>query len=145
MRRLSLLILCGFISSVAFTQNADSVYMRQNYEKSEYQITMRDGLKLFTIVYAPKDKSKTYPMLMNRTCYNASTYANFKTYGHPSTYLLHDGYILVFQDVRGRYMSEGSFDNMRPNIPGNDPKNRKAVDESSDTWDTIDWLVKNVL
>jgi putative CocE/NonD family hydrolase len=118
--------------------------MRQNYEKFEYQIPMRDGNKLFTVVYVPTDKSKTYPILMNRTCYNASNYAEFKTYGHPSNFLVHDGYILVFQDVRGRYMSGGTFDNMRPNIPGNDPKNKKAIDESSDTWDTIDWLVKNI-
>jgi putative CocE/NonD family hydrolase len=138
------LLLFFFSTTVVFSQNADSVYMRQTYDKYEYQIPMRDGIKLFTIVYVPKDKTKQYPMLMNRTCYNASNYGNFKTYGHPSTYLLHDGYILVFQDVRGRYMSEGLFNNMTPNIPGNDPKNKKDIDESSDTWDTIDWLVKNI-
>jgi putative CocE/NonD family hydrolase len=138
------LLLFFFSTTLVFSQNADSVYMRQTYDKYEYQIPMRDGIKLFTIVYVPKDKTKQYPMLMNRTCYNASNYGNFKTYGHPSTYLLHDGYILVFQDVRGRYMSEGLFNNMTPNIPGNDPKNKKDIDESSDTWDTIDWLVKNI-
>lgn len=138
------LLLFFFSTTVVFSQNADSVYMRQMYDKFEYQISMRDGTKLFTIVYVPKDKTRQYPMLMNRTCYNASNYGNFKTYGHPSTYLLHDGYILVFQDVRGRYMSEGLFNNMTPNIPGNDPKNKKDIDESSDTWDTIDWLVKNI-
>ncbi len=118
--------------------------MREHYEKSEYQISMRDGIKLFTVVYMPKDKSKTYPILMNRTCYNASGYADYKTFGHPSKYLVEDGYILVFQDVRGRYMSEGSFDNMTPNITGNNPKNKKDIDESSDTWDSIDWMVKNL-
>lgn len=118
--------------------------MRTHYDKVEYQIPMRDGIKLFTVVYIPKDKSKTYPILMNRTCYNASTYADFKTYGHPSNFLVHDKYILAFQDVRGRYMSEGTFDNMPPNIPGNDRKNKTAVDESSDTWDTIDWMIKNI-
>ena len=86
---------------------------------------MRDGIKLFTVVYIPKDKSKTYPILLNRTCYNASNYADYKTFGHPSRFLVRDGYILVFQDVRGRYMSEGLFNNMTPNIPGNDPKNKK--------------------
>ena len=139
-----LLILCLCYCSTVLGQNADSIYMRQAYDKFEYQIPMRDGLKLFTVVYVPKDKTKTYPFLINRTCYNASEYADFKTHGHPSRYLVKDGYILVFQDVRGRYMSEGQFDNMRPNIPGNDPKNKKAVDESSDTWDTIDWMVKNI-
>lgn len=122
----------------------DSLFMVTHYDKFEYQIPMRDGVKLFTLVYVPKDKSKTYPILLNRTCYNASTYGNFKTYGHPSCYLVRDLYILAFQDVRGRYMSEGTFDNMTPNIPGNDRKNKKDIDESSDTWDTIDWMVKNL-
>ncbi|NJN42985.1 MAG: CocE/NonD family hydrolase [Flammeovirgaceae bacterium] len=124
--------------------NKDSLYMRQNYDKFEYQIAMRDGIKLFTIVYVPKDQSKKYPILLNRTCYNASNYANWDTNSHPSKYLVQDKYILAFQDVRGRYMSEGTFDNMRPNIPGNDKKNKTAIDESSDTWDTIDWMIKNL-
>jgi uncharacterized protein len=132
------------IALPAFSQNADSVFMRQNYDLVEYRIPMRDGAKLFTLAYIPKDKSKTYPILMNRTCYNVAGYGSFNTHGHPSTYLVHDKYILVFQDVRGRYRSDGKFDNMTPNIPGNDPKNKKAIDESSDTWDTIDWLVKNI-
>lgn len=136
-------LLCGTLVK-AQKVNQDSLYMRANYDKAEYQIPMRDGVKLFVVVYTPKDKSKTYPILMNRTCYNASRYADFKTYGHPSNFLVHDKYILVFEDVRGRYMSEGTFDNMRPNIPGNDKKNKTAIDESSDTWDTIDWLVKNI-
>jgi len=124
--------------------NKDSLYVREYYQKSEYQIPMRDGKKLFTVVYMPKDQSEKWPILMNRTCYNASSYADYKLYGHPSRYLVEDGYILVFQDVRGRYMSEGEFNNMTPNIPGNNPKNKKDIDESSDTWDTIDWLIKNL-
>src|SRR5690606_39018750 len=120
--------------------NADSLYMRENYEKFEHEIPMRDGITLFTIVYIPKDRSKQYPMLMNRTCYNASNYGNYKM-NTPSKLLVRDGYILVYQDVRGRYMSEGLFNNMTPNIPGNNPKNKKDIDESSDTWDSIDWLV----
>jgi putative CocE/NonD family hydrolase len=137
-------LLFSICTTVALAQNQDSIYMRQHYEKFEYQIPMRDGIKLFTIVYMPKDNSKAWPVLMNRTCYNASNYANYKTFGHPSNFLVHDGYIIVFQDVRGRYMSEGSFNNMTPNIPGNNPKNKKDIDESSDTWDTIDWLMKNL-
>lgn len=146
MKKAFVLIAFVFSALFAFAQDfkKDSVYMRTHYDKIEYQIPMRDGIKLFTVVYTPKDKSKTYPILMNRTCYNASTYADFKTYGHPSNFLVHDMYILAFQDVRGRYMSEGTFDNMRPNIPGNDRKNKTAVDESSDTWDTIDWMIKNI-
>ncbi|MBI5371535.1 MAG: CocE/NonD family hydrolase [Sphingobacteriales bacterium] len=124
--------------------NQDSLYMREHYDKLEFRIPMRDGARLFTLVYMPKDKSKSWPILMNRTCYNASNYGDYKTYGHPSRYLVQDGYILVFQDVRGRYMSDGLFNNMTPNIPGNDPKNKKEVDESSDTWDSIDWMLKNL-
>ena len=131
-------------TSLAFAQKQDSIYMRTHYDKMEVQIPMRDGIKLFTVLYLPKDQSKKYPILLNRTCYNASAYADFKTHGHPSNYLVKDTYILAFQDVRGRYMSEGTFDNMRPNIPGNDRKNKTAIDESSDTWDTIEWMIKNL-
>lgn len=126
------------------TINTETDYMKANYDKYEYRIPMRDGAKLFTLVYIPKDKSRTYPILMNRTCYNASNYGNYNTFGHPSKFLVHDGYILVFQDVRGRYMSDGLFNNMTPNIPGNDPRNKKDVDESSDTWDSIDWMIHNL-
>lgn len=122
----------------------DSVYMRDHYDKVEFFIPMRDGKKLFTLVYIPRDRSKKYPILLNRTCYNASAYGDFKTHSHPSRYLVRDGYIFAFQDVRGRYMSEGKFDNMTPNIPGNEIRDKTAIDESSDTWDTIDWMIKNI-
>src|SRR5205085_343898 len=139
-------ILCLLLSNVAFAQMPDSVFVRQNYDKQEVYITMRDGVRLFTSIYSPKDKSKVYPILMQRTCYNVGPYGadKFERTLGPSKYELHDMYIFVYQDVRGRWMSEGKFDNMTPNIPGNDRKNKTAVDESSDTWDTIDWLVKNV-
>ncbi len=134
------------LSASAFSQNRDSLFVRQNYEKTEVQIPMRDGTKLFAAIYAPKDKSKTYPILMQRTCYSVAPYGpdKYKTSLGPSSYLMRDGYIFVYEDVRGRWMSEGKFDNMRPNITGNDRKNKAAIDESSDTWDTIDWLIKNV-
>lgn len=134
---------CSLVS-VAQQEKQDSIYMRKHYDKIEYQIPMRDGIKLFTLVYVPKDKSKTYPILLNRTCYNVSHYADWKTYSHPSMYLVKDKYILAFQDVRGRYMSEGVFDNMTPNIPGNNVKDKKSIDESSDTYDAIDWMIKNI-
>lgn len=145
-----LILPCFLFVSTAFSQDKvqDSIYMRKHYQKFEYKIPMRDGAKLFTVVYMPKDKgrraSKKYPILMNRTCYNASNYASYKTYGSPSTFLVHDGYILVYQDVRGRFMSDGLFDNMTPNITGNNKKNKTDIDESSDTYDTIDWLIKNL-
>lgn len=140
----TLLAFCVIAIVSAHAQAVDSVYMRTHYDLAEYQIPMRDGIKLFVVVYTPKDQSKKYPILLNRTCYNASNYAHWNTHGHPSDFLVRDKYILVFEDVRGRYMSEGTFDNMRPNIPGNNPKNKTDIDESSDTWDTIDWLVKNI-
>jgi putative CocE/NonD family hydrolase len=124
--------------------NEDSLYMRAHYSKAEYRVRMRDGVHLFLVVYTPKDSSKKYPILLNRTCYNASEYGDFKTNNHPSRYLVKEGYILAFQDVRGRYMSEGVFNNMTPNIPGNDPRNKTAIDESSDTWDTIDWMTRSL-
>jgi putative CocE/NonD family hydrolase len=149
MMRLNLFFLGLFLYLLTTNVHAqnidqDSVYMREHYQKYEYKIPMRDGIKLFTVVYVPKDKKKKYPILMNRTCYNASMYANYKTYGYPSDFLVKDGFILVFQDVRGRYMSEGEFNNMTPNITGNDKKNTKDIDESSDTYDTIDWLIKKI-
>lgn len=114
MRKLIAVCLLAGITFFARAQSDDpeTQYMKDHYDKFEYRIPMRDGAKLFTLVYMPRDKSKTYPILMNRTCYNASNYGGFNTHGHPSTYLVHDGYILVFQDVRGRYMSDGVFNNM---------------------------------
>lgn len=146
MKKICLFILSViiFIDTIAQGLNQDSLYMREHYDKQEYFIPMRDGVKLFTLVYTPKDKSRKYPILINRTCYNVSNYGDFKTYNHPSNYLVRDGYILVFQDVRGRYMSEGVFNNMTPNIAGNNPKNKKDIDESSDTWDSIEWMIKNL-
>ncbi|GCC51493.1 X-Pro dipeptidyl-peptidase [Chryseotalea sanaruensis] len=140
----TLLLVCAFSFAGAQDIKQDSIYMRQHYDQVEYMIPMRDGIRLHTLLYVPKDKSKTYPILLNRTCYNASTYADWKTYSHPSPYLIKDKYILAFQDVRGRYMSEGEFNNMTPNIPGNNVKDKKAIDESSDTYDAIDWMIKNI-
>lgn len=105
---------------------------------------MRDGVKLHTIVYVPKDDTRKYPILMKRTPYSIRPYGPDlypKSLG-PSSFLMRDLYIFVYQDVRGRYMSEGSYDNMRPHVPGK--KSNKEIDESSDTWDTIEWLIKNI-
>jgi uncharacterized protein len=117
--------------------------LRQNYTKTEYRIPMRDGTKLFTSVYAPKDDSKTYPVLLNRTPYTVGPYGadKYPDRPRPSAAFLKAGYIFVFQDVRGRWMSEGEFVNMRPHNP---KKGSKECDESSDTYDTVEWLLKNV-
>lgn len=144
MKKLLFILLVASIP--AWSQVPDSLYIKEHYEKLEVTIPMRDGVKLFTSIYLPKDKTRTYPILMQRTCYSVAPYGptKYRRSLGPSRYLMQDGYIFVYQDVRGRWMSEGEFDNMRPNIPGNDRKNKTAIDEASDTWDTIDWLIKNI-
>ncbi len=129
----------------AITVNEDSLYLVQHYNKAEYQIPMRDGVKLFTIVYTPKDETKKYPVLFNRTPYNVAPYGaemgfSFRRGLFPA--FLREGYIFVFQDVRGRFMSEGNFRHMPPFI--DNKKSKTDVDEGSDAYDTIDWLIKNI-
>src|SRR5580692_11558555 len=122
----------------------DAAYVRNNYVKYEYQIPMRDGIKLFTSVYVPKDTTKKYPIMMDRTPYSVAPYGPDKYKGSlgPSPLFLHDGYIFVYQDVRGRWMSEGIFREMTPELE--DHKTNDDVDEGTDTYDTIDWLLKNI-
>ncbi len=122
----------------------DTSYVRDHYTKVEKYITMRDGIRLFTSIYLPKDQSKKYPIIMTRTPYNVGPYgANaYKRSLGQNTLLEKDGFIFVYQDVRGRWMSEGNFVDVRPDIENK--KSNKDVDESSDTYDTIDWLIKNL-
>jgi len=136
-------LLCAFCSK-AQPNNADADYVKANYQKHEYQITMRDGKKLFTSVYVPKDQSKKYPIMMDRTPYSVGPYGPdaYKGSLGPSSLFLHDGYIFVYQDVRGRFMSEGIFEEMTPEKESH--KTKKDVDEGTDTYDTIDWLIKNI-
>jgi len=118
--------------------------VKSNYSKTEHMIPMRDGVKLFTAVYAPKDTSQKYPILLNRTPYSCSPYGPnaYRDSVGPSPLFAKEGYIVVYQDVRGAWMSEGTYVNMRPQ---DDHKSKPSdVDESSDTYDTIDWLVKNI-
>jgi putative CocE/NonD family hydrolase len=119
-------------------------YVKSHYTKYEFQIPMRDGKKLFTSVYVPKDTKESYPIMFDRTPYSVAPYGvdNFKTSLGPSEKFTREGFIFVYQDVRGPYMSEGDFVDMRPQIANK--KGPKDVDESSDTYDTIDWLIKNV-
>ncbi len=117
-------------------------YLKENFTKDEVMITMRDGVRLFTSIYAPKDKSRTYPILLWRTPYNSEpSKERFSGRLFEMTHFLEDGYIIVYQDVRGRFMSEGTFVDIRPFIPD---KSGQQIDENSDTYDTIDWLIKNV-
>jgi uncharacterized protein len=118
--------------------------VKVNYSKSEQMVPMRDGVKLFTSIYAPNDTSQKYPILLSRTPYSCAPYGAeaYKENIGPSTLFAKEGYIVVYQDVRGAWMSEGSYVNMRPQ---NDNKSKPSdIDESSDTYDTIDWLVKNI-
>ncbi|MCA1565299.1 MAG: CocE/NonD family hydrolase [Acidobacteria bacterium] len=105
---------------------------------------MRDGVKLFSSVYVPKDASQTYPFLLTRTPYSVAPYGSdqYRAALGPSSGFDREGFIFVFQDARGRYKSEGEFQQVRPHIP--DKRSPKDVDESSDTYDTIEWLLKNV-
>jgi len=136
---LAFLIIIG----VSVKAQQDSAYIRDNYIKYEYQIPMRDGVKLFTSVYIPKDKSKKYPFMLNRTPYNVGPYGQdkYKTTFKISSFMVKEGFIFVFQDVRGRYMSEGEFLDVRPHNPN---KKGKEIDESSDTYDAVDWLIKSI-
>ena len=120
-------------------------YIKANYTKYEYRIPMRDGIHLFTSVYVPKDQSQRYPiMLSSHALQRAARTAPTRTRATwaPRHCFGREGYIVAYQDVRGRYMSEGEFVNMRPHRP--QKSSPKDIDESSDTFDTIDWLIKNV-
>jgi hypothetical protein len=121
-----------------------AVDVRATYTKYEHLVPMRDGVRLFTQVYVPKDDSQAYPVLLNRTPYSVAPYGAdvYRTSLGPSDQLARDGYIFVYQDVRGRVMSEGEFVNMRPHNPAK--RGPADIDESTDTWDTIDWIVKHV-
>jgi putative CocE/NonD family hydrolase len=121
-------------------------YIRQNYSKYEYRIPMRDGAKLFAAVYIPKDAfsdGKTYPIMLSRTPYAVRPYGEdqYPASLGPSEFFAREKYIFVYEDVRGRYMSEGEYVPVRPYNPA---KKGRDIDESSDTYDTIDWLVKHV-
>jgi uncharacterized protein len=117
--------------------------IKAKYTKYEYRIPMRDGKRLFSIIYAPKDQSQKYPILLNRTPYSVGPYGDeYRDRIGPSRLFETSGYIFVLQDVRGRMMSEGEYVNMRPYIA--DKKKPTDIDESSDTYDTIDWVVKHI-
>ncbi|WP_301922417.1 CocE/NonD family hydrolase [Ferruginibacter sp.] len=140
------LLTCLFIivCVASKAQNADSVWIKNNYAKKEVYITMRDGIRLFTSIYMPKSTVELHPVLLSRTPYSCEPYGeeNYKDYwnSYQKEYFK-EGYIMVKQDVRGRWMSEGQIINVRP---FNANKKSKEIDESSDTYDTIDWLIKNI-
>lgn len=143
MKKLALFIL--MLSPVALmAQNADSLWFVNNYVKKEVTIPMRDGVKLFTSIYMPKDESEKHPIMLTRTPYSVAPYGQaFRSYWR--NYMMRycrEGYIMVNQDIRGKFMSEGVFEVVHPFNPNK--KTNKDIDEASDSYDTIDWLVKNL-
>src|SRR6476661_8208407 len=145
MRKLLLSISLLLMGLAAMSQeNPDSLWIRNNYIKKELQVPMRDGTRLFTSVYMPKNPTSKNPILLYRTPYSCAPYGEDKFprfYANHIRHYMRENYILVFQDVRGRYMSEGEFRDVRPYLP-----NKKATeyDEARDTYDAIDWLIKNI-
>jgi putative CocE/NonD family hydrolase len=140
-------LLLAFYTSGQTEQETDAKrleYVRAHYTKYDFRIPMRDGVKLFTSVYAPKDASQSYPILMKRTPYSVEPYGadHYPNSLGPSDLFTKEGFIFAYQDVRGRFLSEGTFTDVMPHkthFAG-----PKDTDESTDAYDTIDWLVKNV-
>src|SRR5258708_12108785 len=112
------------------------------FDKAEVMIGARDGVKLHTEIYAPKGPKEALPIVLERTPYGLNDdEKGFSRKLGRYVEMIPDDYIFVFQDIRGRYGSERTFVMQRP---VRDAKNLKAIDEGTDTYDTIDWLVKNV-
>ncbi len=143
-RRGAVLALCTFaFLCLAGEGRAEPFDVRAHYDKAEYRIAMRDGVHLFTTVYTPKDTSQRYPLLMRRTPYSVESYGPQKFHDWlalaPSEAFLREGYIFVLQDARGRYKSEGDWEDFRPLRTS-----RRDTDETTDTYDTIEWLLRHV-
>jgi hypothetical protein len=128
------LVLC--VALPLSSQGLDEV--RATYTKRDVYIPMRDGVRLFTAIYVPKDQPQPSPIMLTRTPYSVAPYGadQYRQSLGPSELFARDGYVFVYQDVRGRWMSEGQFDHMRPHAG--------KINESRDTYDTIEWLLKNV-
>ena len=130
-------------------EHRDSTFIATHYVKRELRIAMRDGVRLFTALYIPTDASVTrrYPIVLQRTPFSAAPYGTsvLPTTLGPDPFMLRDQYIFVTQEVRGRYLSEGTFENVRPLLSdAMKTRDPRAVDEATDAFDTIDWLVRHV-
>jgi uncharacterized protein len=140
----SSILLLLFIKMAPFSSAQTEAEVKALYTKTEQMIPMRDGVKLFTSIYSPKDQSRRYPIMLYRTPYSVAPYGTgeYRTAVGPSALFQNEQYIFVYQDVRGKFMSEGEYVNVRPH---KDKKTGAAdIDESSDTYDTIEWVLKNV-
>lgn len=138
---LKYIILGGFAISCLFVNGQNLT--TADYKKEEVYIKMRDGIKLFTTIYSPKEPKEKYPVLMIRTCYSVAPYGSdtMPEFIMHNPDLVASGYIFVKQDVRGRWMSEGHFENTKPPYSWS---NKKATDEVTDSYDTYSWLAKNL-
>lgn len=146
MKKYFLLLIISLLSLTSlWAQDADSAWVRDNYYKIEKMVPMRDGISLFTAFYIPKNNSEKHPILVNRTPYSCRPYGedNFNPRLYSTYWInyLKEGYIIAIQDVRGRWMSEGDFVDVRPFNPN---KKGKEIDEASDTYDAIDWMINNL-
>ena len=143
---LQCLVLIGIMvllaSSVLFAQETFDI--KANYTKTENMVPMRDGVKLFTQVYTPKDESQKYPILLFRTPYSIGTYGldNYRRALGPNDMYAPEGFIFVYQDVRGKFRSEGEFIVMKPHKTTK--RSTQDTDESSDTYDIIEWILRNI-
>jgi putative CocE/NonD family hydrolase len=143
MKWFTVAVLCFLPAGALVAQ--DGAYIRAHYTKREVQIPMRDGVKLFTAIYVPKDTTETHPIIITRTPYSVAPYGPdaFPPFvGNQRSAYFHENYIVVYQDVRGRYMSEGTYVNVRPYVETK--RGTQDIDETTDTYDTVDWLVKHV-
>ncbi len=144
-RLLPLLLLCFPVLLLAQNFAQDSAWIVDNYDKIEQYIPMRDGVRLFTTIYVPKDQTEPHPIMLTRTPYSCAPYGEgeytSRLWNRQDRYYMRRNYIRVYQDVRGRWMSEGEFMDVRPFNPD---KKGNETDEASDTYDAIDWLIKNV-
>lgn len=134
-----------FAAAVTLAHGQDSLFIRQQYTKQEHRIVMRDGVELFTVVYVPRNNAEPHPILLTRTPYSVRPYGPdslLTTLTNLQRKYFQRNYIMVYQDVRGRYLSSGDFVNVRPYLPVK--RGTNDIDESTDAYDTIDWLVKNV-
>jgi uncharacterized protein len=136
--------LISLVTVICLHAQTDSV---TQYRKTSAMIPMRDGVKLYTVIYLPAAHDKPVPILIQRTPYGAEpglkndTLLNYRFFGNGLGMMLKEGYILVIQDIRGKYRSEGTMEIHQPLIHATQ---KGAIDESTDTWDLVDWLIKNI-
>jgi putative CocE/NonD family hydrolase len=123
-----------------FTVSAQDKKAEDKYNRQEVMIPMRDGIKLHTVIFTPKDQKEALPFLMERTPYGVNEYPSPEKFSYVKD-MADEGYIFVYQDIRGRYLSEGKFMMQRSSRDKSVPN---SIDEASDTYDTIDWLLKNI-